>query len=799
MEVGGVLALLERVFLFHSIFANFFGSSFSDQLPKNSIPLRYDLWLKTDIGRGNYDFSGKVKIHVKIIESTQRIVLNHSNTTVTNIDLLDVDENLIQSKLKFARKENLEFLIIILPKTMNENEEIILEIDYDGKIPEVNYENSDFIGLFRAKNLNNVTNQDWIAATDFQMNKARQVFPCFDEPQFHAAIGLEIQHDKSFNAISNMPIVSREKVSGTDYVTSKFQDTPAIPTYLLGFVITNFKFISNNDTKVEQRIYIQEYENSNKIHHDAINFVGQILRKFEEHFGSDYPYKKIDHVEFWNSHYKHMNNFGIIPHEAYTLSHFYMTDVVAMERISHKITFQFFQHVIALKWWIGSYLSKDLVTVYEHYIPSLVLPEKSILGEFYYGHIVFPMRSEINYKKYGGREKISNKSPAFLWMFHGAFTAKTFAKGVRIYMNAMKSSVATPEDFYSAFQEAFGQDYPKIRIDFASAMKSWTEQNGFPNIHVTKSGNKFILTQKRFDQDSGEIYTIPLLYATKSDPYDEDEPAKFWMKTKMKEIEVEPGDDWILLNPGLSGYYKVSYDESIWKALANQLMVDYKKIPETYRRQLVEEIIELARDKKLDAVSALKSLSFLKNETDHGIWTKAKDTIEYFDQRLFGTSAYAKYQKFIQTLAKPQQNRLGFDEESRDNKWFRRDILDLSCKMNDEDCLKNDLKKIENFLESGNGSFSRCGGLKLANASLHSAFIKKLCDSEYKFQNDLDQQIGCSLDRDIICNDLELILNTDVSENTRLEVFKGIFTRNQASLEIGLEFVLKNFDKVIRL
>ena len=40
----------------------------------------------------------------------------------------------------------------------------------------------------------------------FQLGSARDVFPCFDAPAYKAPFQIILQHNKTFSAISNIPV-----------------------------------------------------------------------------------------------------------------------------------------------------------------------------------------------------------------------------------------------------------------------------------------------------------------------------------------------------------------------------------------------------------------------------------------------------------------------------------------------------------------------------------------------------------------------------------------------------------------
>ena len=53
-------------------------------------------------------------------------------------------------------------------------------------------------------------------------------------------------------------------------------------------------------------------------------------------------------------------------------------------------------------------------------------------------------------------------------------------------------------------------------------------------------------------------------------------------------------DDWVKLNPGVTGYYRVDYEDAIWETIAQQLMTNMTVFTELDRSHLIDDAFNLA-------------------------------------------------------------------------------------------------------------------------------------------------------------------------------------------------------------
>lgn len=210
------------------------------RLPNNTAPTHYNVRLSTEIHRGDFSVQGIVRINIRVLEPSNSITLHIRQLIIERIMLFNIDGSPLATDLNFTFDSDLEFLVITTSSQLSVDQELIVDITFAGFL------NIDTNGFFRIAFVDPETTQlTWLATTSTQPIHTRRVFPCYDEVRFRTTYQLSIYHHNSYNAISNMPVASQETQG--DYVTTTFEQTPPIPTYILHFTVSNFAFTSNND------------------------------------------------------------------------------------------------------------------------------------------------------------------------------------------------------------------------------------------------------------------------------------------------------------------------------------------------------------------------------------------------------------------------------------------------------------------------------------------------------------------------------------------------------------------------
>jgi aminopeptidase N len=265
--------------------------SLTYRLPNNTRPIRYDLWVMTDVEKEVFNFTGRVTITIRAEVETDYVIVQYRETDIVTVFLL---EGASRRDLGWGYEVpyEYEFLKIILPRLMNVNETFVIEINYKGDLHWA-YE----AGFYKANYTDTVSGDTvWYATTKFEPHHARHLFPCYDEPQIRAPIALSVQHDTSLKTYANMPLKNETQVPGTSYVISYFEESPPMQTYLLAFLTSAFLYTPNNAIHVPQRIFAKPQSIIDGEGDYSARICGDILYKLEELLNVSYPLPKLDHA-----------------------------------------------------------------------------------------------------------------------------------------------------------------------------------------------------------------------------------------------------------------------------------------------------------------------------------------------------------------------------------------------------------------------------------------------------------------------------------------------------------------------
>ena len=140
-------------------------------------------------------------------------------------------------------------------------------------------------------------------------DRARTLFPCFDQPDMKATYTLSLIVPEAWVAVSNTAVCNERVVEGRREI--RFAPTEPLSTYLFSFVAGELQHSTYDDGKHRFTAYYRETDPKRLAQLDTIFAqVAASLEWLEEYTGIDYPFAKYDLIILPGFQYGGMEHTG---------------------------------------------------------------------------------------------------------------------------------------------------------------------------------------------------------------------------------------------------------------------------------------------------------------------------------------------------------------------------------------------------------------------------------------------------------------------------------------------------------
>uniref|UniRef100_A0A182N5W6 Aminopeptidase N n=1 Tax=Anopheles dirus TaxID=7168 RepID=A0A182N5W6_9DIPT len=690
------------------------------RLPNSTAPVQYHLSLRTAIHENNRQFSGTVLILFEVLEATTTVTLHNRQLSVQRAFLHEVaatggGAGAELEQAEHATDTRTEHLTLTLQQMLAAGTRYYLRIEFQGTL-----QNNNNMGFFASSYLDNNGVRHYLASSKFEPTHARSAFPCYDEPLLKASFELELTHHKDYNAVANMPQAGAPvpDPDNADYVTSRFELSTKMPTYLVAFAVSDFSIRTAGRQTVYARPNVYD-ETAYPL--EAGNQILDALSAYMDVSYYDYM-PKMTQIAIPDRGTGAMENWGLVAYGEPVLLfnpaiNTYRNKKSVTTIIAHEYAHQWFGNLVSPHWWEFIWLNEGFATVYEYYAAQLAYPE----GEYWefftveviqnaFGADASETVRPMNWNA-GSPNEIAglfdtvayDKSGSVLNMFRVALGDNNWRAGLKRYMSARQLDGATAEHLYAGLQEALAANAPTLLpagVTVRQLMDSWTSEPGFPIVNVYRTygeAQEVIVSQERFLSNrqlpNSHVFHIPYDFTGGNAPDFEPEPTAYrWLSTKADKIATSvPKEDWIIFNRQQNGYYRVNYDAHNWDLLIEALHNDPTRIHRRNRAQLVNDAYNLARAERLDLSVALRLMGYLRKETEYAPWTAAGSALTYFNNKLRGTEHYAHFQTYVNRILLDIYPTLAVDsvanEETLLHRYLKQFITTWACRIGHGDCL----------------------------------------------------------------------------------------------------------------
>ena len=537
-------------------------------------------------------------------------------------------------------------------------------------------------------------------ATQFESHHAREVFPCIDEPAAKAEYDLTLVTRTGITVLGNMPVKSEEE--NGDSLTTTFEKTPRMSSYLLAFVIGELhKKSARTKSGVEVNAWATPAQNENTLDF-ALDIATRSIDFYDEYFGVKYPLPKSDHVALPDFSSGAMENWGLITYRESCLladpeltpesSRRFIATVIA-----HELSHQWFGNLVTMQWWNDLWLNESFANMMEYVAIDALQPDWHMWEDFATNEVTAALRrdsldgvqsvqADVNHP-----DEISTlfdpaivyaKGGRLLVMVRKLIGEEAFRAGLKSYFEKFAYKNTVGNDLWQELESASGQ--PIVNL-----MNAWISQPGLPVVSVSNSHDAAILSQERFfigeHQPSDALWPIPLFA---KQPLD----VKI-LDQKETTVSIEKP---LQLNCGLSAHFVTKYDEST----REYLLKNITELPTLDKICILQDATILARAGFENSASLLPLALSLKTETNEKVFGMAAGALTELRKFVDDNDAARDSLKRISgEFARATFEELGWDEkagESDDDRERRTTALSLMIYSEDEEVLNEAKTRFDN-------------------------------------------------------------------------------------------------------
>lgn len=336
-------------------------------------------------------------------------------------------------------------------------------------------------------------------------DRARTLFPCFDQPNLKAAYTLTLEVPEHWVAVSNT--APNETFLENKRKTIRFGTTEPLSTYLFSFVAGEFQQETQTRNGRSISLYHRETDPL-KIAQTGIIFdqVYASLEWLEEYTGIPYPFAKYDFIILPGFQYGGMEHTGAT---LYNDRRMFLGEhpttgeqLSRMSLIAHETAHMWFGDYVTMDWFDDVWTKE----VFANYFASQMIRPQfpginhrlNDLRAFYATAYAVDRTAGTNAIKqpldnlakagliYGNI--IYDKAPVVMNMLVERMGPEAFRKGIRTYLKQFAYGNATWEDLISILDRETSED-------LESWSRVWIHSRGMPHIHARISNDSLVVTQ----------------------------------------------------------------------------------------------------------------------------------------------------------------------------------------------------------------------------------------------------------------------------------------------------------------
>lgn len=337
-------------------------------------------------------------------------------------------------------------------------------------------------------------------------DRARTLFPCFDQPDLKALFTLLLDVPEEWVAVSNTLPEHQEVVNERKRVV--FKETEPLSTYLFSFVVGKLDKMTETRNGRTISLYHRETD-PRKLAQTKIIFdqIYASLEWLEEYTDIPYPFAKYELVILPGFQYGGMEHTGAT---LYNDKRMFLSDYPTvdeelgrMELIAHETAHMWFGDYVTMVWFDDVWTKEVFANYFAALMTEPQFPEVNYklnaLKNFRMAAYsedrtagTNPVKQELDNLSSAGLvygQIVYKKTPLVMKMLVKLMGNENFQKGIREYLRTYAYSNATWDDLIGILDK-----YTPQKLEFWSRV--WVNESGMPEIHVSREGGKLRVVQQ---------------------------------------------------------------------------------------------------------------------------------------------------------------------------------------------------------------------------------------------------------------------------------------------------------------
>lgn len=295
-------------------------------------------------------------------------------------------------------------------------------------------------------------------------DRARTLFPCFDQPDCKAVFNLSLTTPAGWRAMANGPL--KDTAMEGRYKSWRFLPSDRISTYLFAFAAGKFSEVAGSPDGRAMHFFHRETDSSKlRLSMDPIfRIQADAIRFMQDYTGIVYPFQKFDFVAIPDFQFGGMEHPGAIQYKASTLfldSGATRDQLIARSNVlSHETAHMWFGDLVTMTWFNDVWMKEVFANFMADKISNVTLPDGKYDLKFLTDHYpaaysvdrsggAHPIRQTLDNLKDAGSlygNIIYHKAPIVMRQLEWLMGADNFRDGLRDYLKTYAGGNASWPD-----------------------------------------------------------------------------------------------------------------------------------------------------------------------------------------------------------------------------------------------------------------------------------------------------------------------------------------------------------------